>query len=419
VKVMIIGGGIAGATAALSLHAAGIDPIIFDTVSDLRPLGLGINLQPNGVRELLELGLEEALARTGIETSTFSMYNRHAQLVWSEPRGLVAGYRWPQYSIHRGELQAVLIDAVRERVGADSIRLNHHLASFEQKDSAVVAHFVDRKSGQSLGSCTAEALIGADGINSSVRRQLYPDEGEPVWSGRIQWRGCIETEPFLDGRTQAIIGGKEQRVVVYPMSKRAAERGVSLVNWLALLGNQQNYEKREAWDRKVSKDRFFDKFAGWNFGWLNVADLIANTEEIFEYPEADRDPLKQWSFGRVTLLGDAAHPMRPVGSQAGTQAILDARVVARALATSGSVVEALKQYEKERLPVMTVVTLKNRELGPEIVLHMAEERAPDGFKRVEDVIPRQELEDIARNFKKAAGFDPATLNARPSLGIVK
>jgi len=418
-KVMIIGGGIAGATAALSLHTMGIQARIYDTVADLRPLGLGINLQPNGVRELIELDLGRQLAETGIETSTFAMYNRQAQLVWSEPRGLAAGYRWPQCSIHRGDLQVALVGAVRERLGADSISLNHHLASFEEKDGGVVAHFVDRRTGKSLGSHFADALIGADGINSNVRRQLYPNEGEPVWSGRIQWRGCVETEPFLDGRTQVIIGGKEQRVIIYPMSQAAAKRGKSLVNWLALLGNQTNYEKREAWDRKVPKERFFDKFADWNFDWLNVADLIASTEEIFEYPEADRDPLRKWSFGRVTLIGDAAHPMRPVGSQAGTQAILDARVVARALATTDSVSAAFQKYEQERLPVMTEVTLRNRELGPEVVLHMAEQRAPDGFRDIEDIIPRKELEDISRNFKVAAGFDPATLNARPSLGAIK
>jgi 2-polyprenyl-6-methoxyphenol hydroxylase-like FAD-dependent oxidoreductase len=282
----------------------------------------------------------------------------------------------------------------------------------------VTAQFIDRASGAPLGEQEADALVAADGIHSAVRRIFNPDEGLPVSSGRIMWRGALLTRPYLDGRTQVMIGHRDQRAVVYPMSEKLAPPGLQLINWLVILGDQGLEHRREDWDLVVRKDRFFPQFAGWNFPWLRLADMIEATEEIFEYPKADREPLERWTVGRVTLLGDAAHPMRPVGSQAGTQAVVDGRVFAQALAESGSDVRAgLQRYDDVRRPAMNEVVLRNRNFGPEIVMQMAEERAPGGFERIDDVIPQRELEEIARSFKVAAGFDPETLNNRPSLSV--
>lgn len=417
-KVIVIGAGIGGLTAALSLHSAGIETELFESVSEIQPLGLGINLQPNAVRELIELGLGDALAERGIATSTLAYYNKHGQEIWSEPRGLAAGYRWPQYAIHRGELQKILLDAVYARIGRERVHLGHHLKTLEQDETRVTARFVDRATGAPMGECSADALVGADGIHSAVRRIFNPDEGLPVSSGRIMWRGALLTKPYLDGRTQVMIGHREQRAVVYPMSEKLAPPGLQLINWLVVLGEQGLEHRREDWDLVVRKERFFPPFAGWNFPWIALADMIEATEEVFEYPKADREPLARWTVGRVTLLGDAAHPMRPIGSQAGTQAVVDARVLAQALAQSGRDARAgLQRYDDERRPVMNDVVLRNRNYGPEIVMQMAEERAPAGFERIEDVIPRQELEEIARSFKVAAGFDPETLNSRASLNV--
>lgn len=416
-KAIIVGGGIGGLATALSLHAVGIECCVCKSVRDIDALGLGINLQPNAVRELIELGLGEALAATAIETSTLAYYNKHGQLIWSEPRGRAAGYRWPQYSIHRGALLMILLEAARARIGAANVREGRHFVSFEQSAGGVVAHLMDRATGRPLPSERADVLIGADGIHSTVRRQLYPDEAEPVASGNIQWRGAIEAAPYLDGSSQVMIGHYMQRMVIYPMSAKAQARGRSLVNWLTMLGGRHDLVARESWDRKVPKERFFAAFKDWNFPWIAAADLVAATADIYEYAEADHNPLPRWSFGRVTLLGDAAHAMRPVGSQAGSQAIVDARVLAHALASEASPEAALRAYEAIRLPAMNDVILRNRAYGPEIVMQMAEERAPRGFARIEDVIPRHELEEIARSFKVAAGFDPETLNRRPSLGL--
>ena len=414
---MVIGGGIGGLTAALSLHAAGIDVRVYESVADIKPLGLGINLQPNAVRELIELGVGDALAATAIETAELAYHNKLGQLIWSEPRGLAAGYAWPQYSIDRGDLHTILLDAVKDRIGPDNVFAGHHLVSFEQNGSGVTAYFIDRRSRQPLPPQSGDVLVGCDGIHSVVRAQLHPNEGPPVSSGRIQWRGVVEAEPFLTGRTHVTMGFSEQRAVVYPISRKVADRGRSRINWVAILGRQSVSSGRETWDRMVSKDRFVHRFKDWNFEWIKFADLISRTDEIYEYPAHDRDPLPRWSFGRVTLLGDAAHPMWAIGAQAGSQAIVDARVLAFALATAPTAEQALEQYDAQRRPIMSAVTLKNREFGPAIVMEIAEQRAPNGFRKIEDVIARRELEDISRAYKIEAGFDPEVLNKRPSLTV--
>jgi 2-polyprenyl-6-methoxyphenol hydroxylase-like FAD-dependent oxidoreductase len=416
-KVLVIGGGIGGLTTALSLEAAGMDVEVFEKTPTIEALGVGINLQPNAVRELTELGLADQLKAVAIETSTLGYYNRFGQPIWSEPRGRAAGYDWPQYSIDRGDLQMILLATVHQRIGEQRIFTGHKLVSFEQRSDGVTANFIDGASGKPLPPCTGDVLVGADGIHSAVRAQLYPQEGSPVSSGRIQWRGVIEADPFLDGRSQVTIGSRDARAVVYPMSEQARRRGRSLINWVTVLGRQLASDQPGTWDRRAPKERFFAHFRDWNFSWIPFADLVAATEEIFEYPKDDRDPLPRWSFGRVTLLGDAAHPMRPIGSQAGSQAIVDGRVLAHALVSADSIEMGLVDYERQRLPIMNEVILKNREFGPSIIMDMAEERAPNGFTDIERVIPRCELEEISRSFKITAGFDPETLNRRASLSI--
>jgi 2-polyprenyl-6-methoxyphenol hydroxylase-like FAD-dependent oxidoreductase len=412
-KVLVIGGGVGGLSTALSLHQAGIEARVFESVKELSSIGAGINLQPNAVRELDELGLGDALAATGIPTANWSCYNKHGQLVWSEPRGRAAGYRWPQYSIHRGHLQLLLFRAARERLGERNVLGGHHLAWFEQDANGVTARFIDRGTGKTIHTERGDALVAADGIHSMVRASFYPREGRPRYCGEMQWRASVEGPAFLDGRTQVIIGHRDQRFLAYPMSHQAERRGCSLINWIAELRLPENPAPPD-WDRRVAKQIFWEPFLGWRFPWLDVPSLIASTEHIFEFPKCDRDPVARWSFARVTLLGDAAHPMLPTGSQAGSQAVVDARVLTRALLVEPSVEAALKSYEKERLEPMAAITLKNRELGPERAMQIAEERAPVGFKRIEDVIPREEMASITETYKRAAGFDSASVNSRPS-----
>jgi 5-methylphenazine-1-carboxylate 1-monooxygenase len=414
-KAIVVGAGIGGLTMALSLHAAGIDAVVCESAPQIKALGVGINLQPNAVRELIELGLGEAVRAAAIETAELRFYNKYGQLIWSEPRGVKAGYAWPQYSIGRGDLQAVLLTAVKERIGAENVLAGHHMVSFEQDGSGVTACFIDRAGGRQVAQQSGDMLIGCDGIHSTVRSQLYPDEAKPVSSGYVQWRGTVASEPFLDGRTHAIIGFSGRRGVVYAIGNQVAGGDRARINWVTVLGSQSASGTPVTWNRRVSKDRFFHEFRDWNFDWIKFADLICDTDEIYEFIERDRGPLPRWSFGRVTLLGDAAHPMRPHGAQAGSQAIVDARVLAFLLTSKRTVEQALEVYDRQRRPMMNAVTIRNRKFGPAIILELAEQRAPEGFTDIEEVITRRELEEIALAYKIEAGFDPATINSRASL----
>jgi 2-polyprenyl-6-methoxyphenol hydroxylase-like FAD-dependent oxidoreductase len=409
-EAIVVGGGIGGLSLALSLHQAGIEARVYEAVHDLEPLGVGINLQPAAVRELTELGLADELARTGIATQALSCFNKFGQLIWSEPRGVAAGYKWPQYSIHRGQLQFLLLRALRG--GEGSFRSGLRLTSFAQSANEVTTSFRDDRSGATHVD-RADILVGADGIHSTVRHQLYPDEGEPRFAGQILWRAAVDAEPFLGGRTMIIAGHFGQRIVVYPVAA-GARQGQVLTNWICQMSVPDTAMALEDWNRRVSHERVLAAFKEWRFPWLDMPALIRRTPDIYEFPLVDRDPVQAWTFGRVTLIGDAAHPMHPSGSQAGSQAVIDARALTGALLQEPSVAEALKRYEAERRPVLNDITLRNRRLGPEAALQLAEERAPNGFERIEDVIAPDEIKSIADSFFAAAGLDVETVNSRPS-----
>jgi len=415
-KVVVAGGGIGGLTTALALHTAGIEVTLFEAVPEIRPLGVGINLLPHAVRELTELGLADRLAATAIETKELIYANRHGQEIWREPRGRDAGYRWPQYSIHRGRLQMILYEAACERLGRARIRTDRRLAEFEQDGQRVSARFVDR-SGQSE-TVEADLLVAADGIHSAVRAAFHPDEGPPKWNGRILWRAVSEADPFLSGRSMVMAGHQSQKFVCYPICRETAARGRSLVNWIAeLTVPERRFASREDWNRPGDPADFLPQFESWDFGWLRAPDLIRSAAAVWEFPMVDRDPLERWTHGRVTLLGDAAHPMYPIGSNGASQAILDARVLAWHLATAGDADAALAAYEADRRPATSRIVLANRGNGPEQSMQLVEERAPGGFADIHDVVSRAELEAIAAGYKRVAGFDVEQLNARASFNI--
>jgi 5-methylphenazine-1-carboxylate 1-monooxygenase len=411
-KVIVVGGGIAGLSLALSLHQAGIAVRLYEAVQDLRPLGVGINLQPTAVRELTELGLGAELAEIGIATQQLTYFNKFGQLVWSESRGLAAGYKWPQYSIHRGHLQMMLLRAARLRIGQDSIRGGLRLMSFEQARTHVNATFRDTETGAVVVD-DGDILVGADGIHSTVRRLLYPNEGVPHFAGQFLWRAAVDAEPFLGGHTMIVAGHFNQRVVVYPIGKSANE-GQLLTNWICQMTVTDSAPPREDWNRLVSKERILEAFDSWRFPWLDMPALIRRTPEIYEFPLVDRNPVGAWTFGHVTLVGDAAHPMQPIGSQAGSQAIIDARMLSAALLSESNPTEAVKRYDAERRPTMNDIVLRNRHFGPEAALQLVEERAPHGFEQIDDVISRQDVQNIVEVFSSAAGLDAETVNGRPS-----
>jgi 2-polyprenyl-6-methoxyphenol hydroxylase-like FAD-dependent oxidoreductase len=413
--ILIAGGGIGGLTLALSLHQAGIPCRIFESVPELKPLGVGINVLPHAVRELTELGLLDKLDAAGVRTRELSYFSKRGKPIWTEPRGLEAGYKWPQVSIHRGVLQQILLDTVIERLGRDSLLNSHHLANYTDTPDGVSARFVDRATGDDAGTYDGALLIAADGIHSAVRNKLHPHEGAPIWNGRILWRGITESDAFLSGRTMIMAGHESLKFVCYPISAQLPN-GKFRINWIAERYFPPNHQwRREDYNRAAKLDEFLPWFEDWRFDWLDVPGLIRNCDHAYEYPLVDRDPLDRWTFGNVTLLGDAAHPMYPIGSNGASQAILDARVLTREILAHGETPAALAAYEAERRPATTELVKLNRRNGPEQVMQLVEERAPNGFNVVTDVLSHQELADVANNYKRVAGFQVEALNAKPPI----
>lgn len=415
-NVLIGGAGLGGLSAALSLHAAGIEVRVVDAARELGPLGVGINILPHATRELVALGLADELVATGIPTQELIYHDCFGSRIYGELRGLAAGYCWPQYSIHRGELQMLMLHAVRQRLGADAVRAGLAVERFEHSDAQVSVELRDRRTDRLLVEST-DVLIGADGINSAVRAQLHPDEGPPIWSGFHLWRGLTDTEPFLGGRTM-ILSGADPLVVAYPVSRAAEQRGRSAVNWgIAVRMEQSTDAPLGDWHHLGGLDDVLPHVADRRFSWLDVPALVRAAPQIWEYPMVDRDPLPHWGKGRVSLLGDAAHPMYPMGSNGGTQAIIDGRVLAWELAHTDDPVTGLAAYEGARRERMNALVLANRQGGPERVLQLVEQRAPNGFTRIEDVMASDELDAIAMQYRKMAGFDAETLNTSPSWDV--
>ncbi|MGM1063960.1 flavin-dependent oxidoreductase [Saccharothrix sp. Mg75] len=411
-KVVIAGAGIGGLTAALSLHAAGItDVLLLEAVPEIRPIGVGLNILPNAVRELDGLGVLDRLAEVSVATGTLSYHNRFGSLIFREPRGRAAGYRWPQLSVHRGRLQGVLLAAVRERLGAGAVVPDARVAGFAHLPDGRVSAEVRHADGTTTHE-VADVLVGADGIQSAVREALHPGGTGPRWNGLLVWRGSAWARPFLDGNTMVIAGDRARRVVVYPMSTPTGRDEPVLMNWAVArhVGGGAAPDRAD-WNRPVEPDRFLGHFEDLVFDWLDVPALVRSAEQALEYPMVDRDPLPRWTSGRVTLLGDAAHAMNPMGSNGATQSIVDGRVLADHLAGHDDPAEGLVAYEQARRPLTTRLQEANRERGPEVVIDLADERAPDGFERVEDVIPADELARISASYAALGAFDTETVNS--------
>ena len=403
--VLIAGGGIGGLTAALALQARGIAATVFEQAEAIRELGVGINTLPQAIAELAELGLLPALDAAAIRTHELHYLNRHGQEVWREARGVHAGHAVPQFSIHRGRLQAVIRDAVAARLGPDAIRTGCRLGHFAEDEGGVTAWFFDRD-GRRVERGRGDVLVGADGIHSFVRAALFPHEGPPRWNGLMLWRGARDWPAFLDGSSMIVAGGLAAKAVAYPIAAGETP-GTRLTNW-AVIGRAGEAgtrpPRREDWSRPGRWEELAPHVAGFRIGAVAIQELMRATDPFWEYPMCDRDPLAVWTRGRVTLLGDAAHPMYPVGSNGASQAILDARALADALVSAPHPRRALLDYEAGRRPATAAIVLANRAGGPEGVIDAVEALAPDGFDDVEAVLPYAEREAIVRGRAGAAAL---------------
>src|SRR3954467_1723808 len=404
-KAFIVGGGIGGLTTALMLRARGIECELLEQSESIRELGVGINTLPHAIRELAGLGLLQKLDEVAIRTDELYYLSRHGQEVWRESRGIDAGHEVPQFSIHRGRLQSVIHQAVEERLGREAIHTGCRLGSFTQDEGGVTAYFFDR-TGNHIKTVRGDVLVGSDGIHSRVRETLFPDEGPPCWNGLMLWRGARDWPLFLTGKSMIVAGGPNAKGVVYPIAEGSSPAS-RLTNWAVLVkvgdGNAAP-PRREDWSRPGKRWELMPHVERFSVPHVDVRSLISATPEFYEYPTCDRDPLPYWSSGRVTLLGDAAHPMYPVGSNGASQAILDARVLADALARSEHPRQALVANEQRRLPMTAEIVRANRRGGPEGVIDAVEQLAPQGFSDIDTILNYEAREAIVRGYAAKAGF---------------
>lgn len=414
-KAIIVGGGIGGLTTALMLQARGLDCEIYEQSDVIRELGVGINTLPHAIKELAGLGLLDRLDQIGVRTFELIYTNRFGQEVWREPRGTDAGFDVPQFSIHRGHLQSAIYQAVRARLGESKIFTGHRLGAFTQDEGGVTGYFFDRN-GSHRRTARGDILIGADGIHSKVRDTLYPHEGPAQWNGLMLWRGAMEWPKFLTGRSMVIAGGMEAKIVVYPIALGSREDRM-LTNWAVQVRVSRTGglpPNKEDWTRPGRFEDLMPHVRKVQVPHVDAHALIQATPEFWEYPMCDRDPLPHWSHGRVTLLGDAAHPMYPVGSNGASQAILDARALADLLVRAEHPAAALWAYEQERLPPTAHIVRANRVGGPEQVIDAVDERAPDGFTNIDDVLSYEHRKAIVRGYASKAGFEKDQVNKKAS-----
>lgn len=411
--VLIAGGGIGGLMLALTLHQIGVKCTVFEGVRELKPLGVGINLQPNAVRELADLGIDEAeMDAVGIPAREWALVGLNGREIYAEPRGKWAGYEWHQYAVHRGEFHMMLYRKVLERLGPDAILLGHKVTGYRRDADGSVTALVERASGEKL-EVSGTLLFGADGIHSTVRAQMHPDQPPIHWGGTIMWRGTARGVPIRTGSSFVGLGTSRHRVVIYPISHPDAD-GLADINWIA----EQTYDTdhdwtKSGWFRPVELAEFAHEFDGFVYDWLNLPELLAKSNVAYENPMIDRDPLPAWVDGPVALIGDAAHPMYPTGSNGASQAIMDARMIGRIFVDKGVTASALAAFDAEFCGPIGQVAMRNRGAGPFGLLNMVDERCGGRFDNIDDVIPAAERSAFMLAYQQAAGFAKDRLNASP------
>jgi len=412
-RVIIAGGGIGGLATALTLHQIGVPCIVFETVREMRPLGVGINLQPNAVRELYDLGFTpDDLDRVGLPAKEWALVGLNGNDIYSEPRGLLAGYNWPQYAVHRGLFHMLLHDKVAERIGPSAVKLGSRVTGY-RKTSGGVSALVEHADG-STSEADGTLLIGADGIHSAVRAQMHLAQPPIHWGGAVMWRGTTWAKPIRTGSSFVGLGTHRQRIVFYPISHPDPQSGLAMINWIAEVTMDAGEGwKQRGWFRQVGIGDFIHHFTGWIWDWLDVPALIKQADGAFENPMIDRDPVATWRDGPVALLGDAAHAMYPTGSNGGSQAIIDARVLGAAMVEHGVTPEALSAYDEKLCGPISQLILRNRGAGPFGLLNIVDERCGGTFDNIDDVIPPQERTAFMAGYRAAAGFAIEALNKAP------
>lgn len=413
--VLIAGGGIGGLATALTLHQIGVPCLVFEAVPHLESLGVGINLQPNAVRELYDLGLEDGeLQQIGVRCREWALVGLNGNDIYSEPRGLEAGYNWPQYSVHRGDFHMLLYRTAVARLGEGCIFAGHRVTGYRNRRAGVTIEV--ETSGNRQLEFDGSLLVAADGIHSAARAQMHPRQPPIHWGGAIMWRGISPGVPIRTGASFVGLGTHRHRIVFYPISPPDPETGLATINWIAeiTVDNADGWSKGD-WSKKVALNDFLHHFEGWDYGWLNVPELLSAADDVFEFPMIDRDPVATWRDGNVVLLGDAAHPMFPTGSNGAAQAVVDARVLGACMLEQGVTPAALEDYDRRLCREISGVVLRNRGAGPFGILNIVEERCGSVFEDIDDVMSKKEMDDFMRRYLQAAGYAMEALNSAPPI----
>jgi 2-polyprenyl-6-methoxyphenol hydroxylase-like FAD-dependent oxidoreductase len=410
-QVAIVGGGICGLSLALNLHKRGIDCRVYERAPEIKALGVGITLLPHAMREFTALGLGDQLLAAGIENRESRFYNRFGQIIYKEPRGKFAGYQYPEVGIHRGNLHVILYDAVRKTLGPDAVVTDCEATAVEQDDTGATVHFKQTSTGETRDSVRADVVIACDGIGSALRKQFYPDD-KVAFSGINTWRGITRHKPINGGRTYMRVGSiNTGKMVIYPIVDNIDGEGNQLINWMAEI--KRDTTDQNDWNKPGDLADFFPIYESWRFDWLDVAQMIRDADQILEYPMVDKDPIAQWTFGRVTLAGDAAHPMYPRGSNGAAQGAIDARTLADFLRNNTDPRDALKAYEAARAEPAAQVVRTNRAQPPDFINIKVEELVGDKpFDNLDDYISQDELRSLSENYKQIAGFALADVATR-------
>jgi len=413
-RVLIAGGGIGGLSLALTLHQIGVPCVVFESVRDLRPLGVGINIQPNAVRELFDLGFTaEDLDQVGVPAKEWALVGQNGHDIYSEPRGTLAGYNWPQYAVHRGQFHMLLADTFRARAGTDALQLGQRVTGYENHADGNVTALIQQADGTTHRE-TGSLLIGADGIHSAIRAQMHPDQPPIHWGGAVMWRGTSMAKPIRTGSSFVGLGSHRHRMVIYPISPTDPATGLAMINWIAeVTYDDPSARENIGWFREVQVSDFAHHFADWTYDWLDVPALLQGAQVSYENPMIDRDPVDTWHDRSVALMGDAAHAMYPTGSNGASQAIIDARVLGTCLLAHGLRPTALAAYDAALCAPVSQLILRNRGAGPFGLLNMVNDRCGGTFDDIDDVIPPAERAAFMAGYKSAAGFAIDTLNAAP------
>ena len=412
-QVIIAGGGIGGLSLALTLHQIGVKCLVLESVNELKPLGVGINLQPNAVRELFDLGFTaEDLDECGVPAKEWALVGLNGKEIYSEPRGMEAGYNWPQYASLRGEFHMSLYNRFVRLVGKDAVKLGCRATGYETNTDGSVTVSIKTATGQTAE--TGAVLIGADGIHSNIRQQMHPDQPPIHWGGAVMWRGTSWAKPIRTGSSFIGLGTHKQRMVIYPISHPDPKTGLVLTNWIAeVTYDDPTIHENIGWFRQISIDDFIHHFEDWTYDWLDVPTLIRKADKAFENPMIDREPIPTWVDGPVCLMGDAAHAMYPTGSNGASQAIVDARILGAKFLTHGVGSEALAAFNEELCEPISALILRNRGAGPFGLLDMVNDRSEGVFESIDDVIPSAERSEFMGKYKSAAGFARDELNIAP------